>query len=154
MVMRKAGVGQLTSSAIVSELQLPIKARRVRQYLQQSENLAYLKRIKIPLLTEKHRIDRVEWASPRIQWQDSQSTRVIFSDETKYNLDGPDGFQYYWPDLGQEREIFSKRQQGGGSVMVWGAIMVGGRSELAILEGRQNSERYMQTLETFLLPMM
>ena len=43
---------------------------------------------------------------------------VIFSDETKFNLDEPDGFCYFWYDLRKTKEEFSKRQYGGGSVKV------------------------------------
>ncbi|POM66382.1 Transposase [Phytophthora palmivora] len=50
--------------------------------------------------------------------------RVVFSDEEKFNLDGPDGLH---------------RQNGGGSVMVWGGFSSQGKTELAFLEGRQNS---------------
>ena len=37
-------------------------------------------------------------------------------------MDGPDGWAYYWHDMRTEPKVFSKRQSGGGSVMVWGAI--------------------------------
>ena len=47
---------------------------------------------------------------------------VIFTDEKKFNLDGPDGFKYYWHDLRPEPEWFSKRAFGGGSLMVWAGI--------------------------------
>ncbi|KAG2884322.1 hypothetical protein PC116_g16421 [Phytophthora cactorum] len=40
--------------------------------------------------------------------------RVIFSDEKKLNLDGPDGMKYYWHDLWTEKETFFSRQNGGG----------------------------------------
>jgi len=44
---------------------------------------------------------------------------IIFSDEKKFNLDGPDGYQYYWRDLRKEKETYFTRHSGGGSVMVW-----------------------------------
>lgn len=48
--------------------------------------------------------------------------QVMFSDEKKWNLDGPDGFDGYWRDLRKEPQYFSKRNFGSGSLMVWGAI--------------------------------
>lgn len=50
-------------------------------------------------------------------WAD-QWKRVIFSDEKKVNLDGPDGLNYYWHDLRNEKEIKMSRNFGGGAVMV------------------------------------
>ena len=41
----------------------------------------------------------------------------------KNNLDGPDGFKHYWRDLrGKKKRYFSRRNFGGGSIMVWGAV--------------------------------
>jgi hypothetical protein len=48
--------------------------------------------------------------------------------------------------LDREPEFFSKRQSCGGSVMVWGAFSRNGKSTLAILHGRQDSEAYKHTL--------
>ena len=50
---------------------------------------------------------------------DEQCRSVTFSDEKKFNRDGPDGYQYYWADLRNEAEIYSKNAIGGGGVMVW-----------------------------------
>ncbi|POM78704.1 Hypothetical protein PHPALM_3739 [Phytophthora palmivora] len=52
--------------------------------------------------------------------------------------------QYYWHDLRREPEIYSTRQSGGGSVMVWAAFCAS--------DGNQNSERYIYTISEYLLP--
>jgi len=50
----------------------------------------------------------------------------MLSDEKKLNLDGPDGFKFYWHDLWEEPKIFSKRQFGDGSVMIWAGVSSNG----------------------------
>lgn len=44
---------------------------------------------------------------------------VIWSDEKRFNLDGPDRQEYYWHDLRKEEKFLVSHQQGGGSIMVW-----------------------------------
>jgi len=78
--------------------------------------------------------------------------KTVFSDEKKFNLDGPDNMQYYWHDLRKEHQQYKTRQSGGGSVMVWGAFCRKGTSRLAILEGNQDSVKYVETLRGYLLP--
>lgn len=79
---------------------------------------------------------------------------MIFSDEKKWNLDGPDGFSAYWRDLRKEERIFSKRQMGGGSVMTWAAITYLGRLALVFVEGRLDSNRYQALLSGHVLPLL
>ncbi|KAF0707193.1 hypothetical protein AaE_013730, partial [Aphanomyces astaci] len=79
-------------------------------------------------------------------------SRIIWSDEKKFNLDGPDGFQYYWHDLRREKHTYFTRNSGGASVMVWGGFSGRGCTQLAFLEGRQNADAYQYTLSNYLFP--
>ncbi|KAF0749378.1 hypothetical protein AaE_007060, partial [Aphanomyces astaci] len=105
-----------------------------------------------PTLTEEHKKARQLWACEKVTWGDRDWANVVFSDEKKFNLDGPDGLKYYWHDLRKEKTIFSKRQSGGGSVMVWGAFSAKGKTTLAILEGTRDSAAYVETLSDHLFP--
>ena len=55
---------------------------------------------------------------------DDTWARTFFSDEKKWNLDGPDGLKYYWHCLRNDPKVAFSRQNGGGSVMVWGAFLL------------------------------
>ena len=61
---------------------------------------------------------RVDWVKKKVTGTKEKWETVVFSDEKKFNLDGPDGSQSYWDDLRKEKQLFSKRLFGGGSVMV------------------------------------
>ena len=68
-----------------------------------------------------------------------------------FYLDGPDGNRCYWHDLYRERAYFSKRQFGGGSVMVWGSATAHGTTPLVFINTRVNSEGYQDVLAENLL---
>ncbi|GBM03170.1 Transposable element Tc3 transposase [Araneus ventricosus] len=78
---------------------------------------------------------------------------VLYSDDKKWNLDGPDGNIKYWHDLRKQPRCFFSRQSGGGSVMVWAAFCFNGQVDFAFLCGRQNSPKYTETLENHLMPL-
>ena len=78
--------------------------------------------------------------------------QVVFSDEKKFNLDGPDGLASYWHDLRGEEKVFSTRHQGGASLMLWGAISFYGTSHLVRIDGNMDSTLYCSVLEEDLLP--
>ena len=64
----------------------------------------------------------IDWIKEKVTWTKEKWETVVFSDEQRFNSDGLDGYQCYWHDLRKEKQLFSKRPFGGGSVMVWGAF--------------------------------
>jgi len=72
--------------------------------------------------------------------------KVVWTDEKRFNLDGPDGFRDYWHDLRKEL-IFYKRQQGGVGLMIWAAFSFYFKSHVTIVEGKADSERYQKVLQ-------
>ena len=106
-----------------------------------SENLKHLKMKQKPPFKPCHIENRLKWAETKMGWT-SQWRSVIFSDEKKFNKDGPDGYKMYWHDLRKEPRWFSKRVCGGGSVMVWGAVGYNGKTDLVIFDVNNTSLVY------------
>ena len=94
---------------------------------------------------------RVKWAKYYSHWRTSWRG-VAFSDEKKFNFDGPDGFTYYSHDLRKVPQYFSKRQQGGGGITIWAAISYNSVSNLGVINGTLDSNKYCQLLMKCLLP--
>lgn len=78
----------------------------------------------------------------------------MFSDEKKFKLDGPDGYNSYWHDLRKDKKYFSKRNFGGGSCMVWGAFSGDKTVSLAFVSCKMDSVAYQTVLKSNLLPYM
>ena len=73
---------------------------------------------------------------------------VIFTNEKKFNLDGPDGYKYYWHQLGSNYQHYSKRAFGGKSLMVWAGFAFGGKMELQFISNRLNAKGYQSLLQS------
>lgn len=152
LILRTARTQNTVSTRIAADLNLPVTPRRVRQLLAADKNLVYQKRKSKPPLTNQHKAARLAFARKYMSWT-SEWNKVIFSDEKKFNLDGPDGFQYYWHDLRKETEVRMSRNFGGGSVMIWAAFCAEMKSNIAWVTTRMNSKRYIEILENELVRM-
>uniref|UniRef100_T1IMR3 Tc1-like transposase DDE domain-containing protein n=1 Tax=Strigamia maritima TaxID=126957 RepID=T1IMR3_STRMM len=113
--------------------------------LRKRKQLFYKKRNVQPVMKNVPKEKRLKWNREHMSWK-QEWHKVIFSDEKKFNLDGPDGWAYYWHDLRQDD------QQGDGSLMVWGAFSWNGKTNLAFPSGRMNANAYQELLEESLLP--
>lgn len=131
-IMRCASTGKYSARGILQEVSVNVSKRTICNYLNNSGIFHYEKKKCKPMLTSDHISAILEFAKSKLSWR-SEWTNVIFSDEKKFNLDGPDGFAYYWHDLRSEPQYFSKRNFGGGNVMIWAAIGYNGTSSLAFI---------------------
>ncbi|CAR99004.1 Protein CBG27374 [Caenorhabditis briggsae] len=101
----------------------------------------------------KYQLTPVLLPPPEFDYKQLQvGSNIIFSDEKKFNLDGPDGFNSYWHDLKKDPLHFSKRNFGGGRLMVWGAFSSAGTVDLAFVSFRMNSTDYQDVMTAKLIP--
>jgi len=76
-----------------------------------------------PLLTQAHQKARLQFARAHKHWTSEDWGRVLWSDESKFNLMNPDGGQWVRRAPGtryKDQHIKSTLKFGGGNVMAWG----------------------------------
>ena len=149
-IIRAASKGTRTAREIHDTCNCTVTVRRVQQVLRNAPNFKDKKMLTGQSLSVKQKEQRLKWVKDYSHWR-TRWRRVIFSDEKKFNLDGPDDFAHYWHDLRKEPQYFSKRQQGCGSVIIWGAIAYNSVSNIAALNGSMNSEKHCQILTECLI---
>lgn len=150
-IFREVSNKAASCTEIKAKLNLPVSPETIRLHLHSEKTLKYCKKKRKPLLTGAAKANRLAWARAKVGWG-QEWAQIIFSDEKKFNLDGPDGFRNYWHDLRKEPIIFSKRHSGTGTVMIWGAFSSKGKSELAFISPNSTALHYQRMLTTTLLP--
>ena len=141
-----------TASSLKKSLKLTPTVRTIRNALKR-QGYKRKKLLNKPSVTSKQKKMRLEFAEKHVTWTDGW-TDVIFTDEKKWNLDGPDGYRYYWQGLNSSTDkiYFSKDPYGKHSVMVFGAISARGKLELLRVRGKINSRTYCQMIANNIYP--
>ena len=118
MYLLKLIIGQTTSNKVIitskiirAILNLPYGHRTVQRVLQHSDFIRYRKRSRKPVLKAAECERRVEWARAHEDWQE-EWCHILFSDEKKFNLDGPDGNSFYYHDTRKPKLLQNKRHSG------------------------------------------
>lgn len=143
--------GQRVSARKISEncsLDDVCSLKTIKRYLR-GQKLTHQDAKTMIVLTKKHKLARVEranfWIEALWPWH-----KVVWSDEKKFNLDGPDS----WSSWMREDKLIirNRRQQGGGSMQIWGMILPDGRLFIKELHHHSKATDYIQLLETFVKP--
>ena len=76
---------------------------------------------------------------------------LYFLRKKKINLDGPDGFKYYWHHVNKDEPSYSKRIRGRRGTIVWASFCSSEQLTLQIVDTKMNCTSYCKMLETSLL---
>lgn len=110
---------------------------------------------KKPLISPKNRKARLDFARTHRNWTPEQWSRVLWSDESKYNLFSSDGIRYVRRPINERNHVryqVPTVKHGGGNVMVWGCFSRSGVGPLVQIEGTMDGSKYCDILQTHMLP--
>jgi transposase len=112
-----------------------------------------------PPLQRRHRIARLAFARNHLAWNDEDWSNVLFSDESRFCLNGSNGRRRVWRRPGERYApvcIDERLPFGGGSVMVWAGISSEARTDLVFIQnGSLTAHRYItEGLEDHVMPFM
>ena len=113
------------------------------------------KKIKKPLLTPKHRKQRLEFAKKYENWTFAEWSKVIWTDESKINLIGSDGIRYVWKKAGEgisDRDFIPTVKYGGGKLLFWGCFSSSGVGKIVKIDGIMDAKHYIDILNNGYLP--
>lgn len=124
-----------------------IGQRTVRRRLKEVGIKSYRPK-KAPKLQRRHRVARLAFAREHQNWTNDQWSKVLFTDESRFCINSIDGRERLYRRPGEQNEQFNFTPTvsfGGGSIMVWGGICLGARTELVVIDGRAlNADRYIR----------
>ena len=131
---RQYGISKQTMLRRLRQARQPIRTRR--PYVGQ-------------VLTASHRAARLQWAQRHFRRGRQQWARVLFSDESRFNLRHHDcrirGFRRRGERFADNCFI-EKDRFGGRSVMVWGGIIGRRKTNLIVVQGNLNAQGYINQI--------
>lgn len=105
---------------------------------------------KKPYISKINKKKRLTFAKMYIDKDISFWNKVIFSDESKFNIFGSDGQHYVWRKCNtalQIQNMIATVKHGGGSVMVWGCMAANGTGNLVFIDGIMDKYKYLNILK-------
>lgn len=144
-----------TSTEIKNELNLKIDTSTIRKRLLEDKMYARSPR-KTPLLKPKHLTDRLQFAREHISWSVEKWSTILWTDESKFNLFGPDIDKQYVrrpPNTEYSPKYTTKTiKHGGGNIQVWGCFSWNGVGPLYWIKDVLTAKYYIEIMENIMLP--
>ena len=108
---------------------------------------------KKPLLQNRHKKARLQFATAHGDKDLTFWRNVLWSDETKIELFGHNDRRYVWRKKGEAfnpKNTIPTVKHGGGSIMLWGCFAGKGTGALQKIDGIMRKEDYLQILKQHL----
>jgi transposase len=102
-----------------------------------------------PNISEQNRKIRLNWARERRFWTTNDWMKVVWSDESRFTMFQNDGKVRVWRLPNEKYDIdclVPTVKHGGGGVMMWRCFSWHGLGPLVRIDGRINSERYIEEI--------
>ena len=137
--MDQAGIGLSTAT--------------IGRIMQHDKNIVYDRAKKRRNISDQDKNSRLDWAR-QTQENPPDWDTIVFADEKRWSLDGPDGVHKSWIKKNEKRPTTWRRPAKGGSVMVWGGFSWCGTTKLAFIDQNLNKAGYENVLKTHLVPVI
>ncbi|CAB4401305.1 unnamed protein product [Rhizophagus irregularis] len=128
---------------------IEVSAETVRRAFKKND-LKSMVKVKKPLLLPHHKKARYEFAKKYKHWSIDDWKKVVWSDESKFNVFGSDGREYCWKKKGKplkDQHVKGTIKFGGGGVFVWRCFTAQGIGYLCQIDGGMDAELYCKILE-------
>lgn len=110
---------------VKAENGIDVSRDTIARVLKEAGFVARIK-IKKPSLNDRQKKARLAWARDHSKWTSDDWKKVIWSDESKFQLLKSDGKEYVWVNQSQrsisDEMVTPTKKFGGGSVMVWSCM--------------------------------
>ena len=124
--------------------------RRIRQ-----NNLFGHRPVKKSFVSAKNRRARLKFAKEHLNWTANQWSKIIWSDESKFNMFGSDGIKYVQHPIGLRNDVkyqVPTVKHGSGSVMVWSCFSRDRVGPIYRVQGIMDQNMYKGIIKDIMLP--
>lgn len=149
----------VTAMQLVQKLQreygLLVSDQTLRRRLHEV-NLRARRPLRVQALRRGNRGRRLQWAIAHENWNHSQWSLVLFTDESRFGFHPDSRRVRVWREPGRWNRLQHTQQvhaYQGGTIMVWAGIRLGGRTDLVWIQGNMTALKYRdEVLEPVILP--
>ena len=122
ILLRIAQEGKYTAQKFLEKTGFNVSLRTVQSILHEHYYMEFGRLMKRPKLNSMQMGQRIQFRTS------SPVEKIVFSDEKRFCLDGPDGTACFWADNCMPKGTFSKQERGGGDIILWAGIFWRGKS--------------------------